>query len=74
MINEVKEKLITNKKIQIRVYSLDYTIEQLDDNVVIYANLYPNQKKSYRTIEELLDNFTIYNENIIDNIDSIVSI
>ena len=71
MINEVKEKLITNKKIQIRVYSLDYTIEQLDDNVVIYANLYPNQKKSYRTIEELLDNFTIYNENIIDNIDSI---
>lgn len=74
MINEVKEKLITNKKIQIRVYSLDYTIEQLDDNVVIYASLYPNQKKSYRTIEELLDNFTIYNENIIDNIDSIVSI
>lgn len=74
MINEVKEKLITNKKIQIRVYSLDYTIEQLDDNVVIYADLYPNQKKSYRTIEELLDNFTIYNENIIDNIDSIVSI
>ena len=74
MINEVKEKHITNKKIQIRVYSLDYTIEQLDDNVVIYADLYPNQKKSYRTIEELLDNFTIYNENIIDNIDSIVSI
>ena len=44
MINEVKEKLITNKKIQIRVYSLDYTIEQLDDNVVIYANLYPIKK------------------------------
>lgn len=72
-LNELKEKLATNKKLQIKIYSLEYTIEeQSDDIVVIYANLYPNQKSSYKTIEELLNNFTIYNESIINNIDKVV--
>ena len=73
ILNELKEKLATNKKLQIKIYSLEYTIEeQSDDIVVIYANLYPNQKSSYKTIEELLNNFTIYNESIINNIDKVV--
>ena len=69
--NEIKEKLATNKKVKIKIYSLDYTIEEQTDGIVIYANLYPKQKSSYKTIEELLNNFTIYNESIIENIDRV---
>ena len=71
VFNKIKEKLAANKKIQIKIYSLDYTIEEQDNNLVIYANLYPKQKSSYKTIEELFNNFTIYNESILDNIDRV---
>lgn len=71
ILNEIKEKLATNKKVQIKIYSLDYTIEEQTDDIVIYANLYPKQKSFYKTIDELLNNFTIYNESIIENIDRV---
>ena len=71
ILNEIKEKLATNKKIQIKIYALDYTIEEQTNNIVIYANLYPKQKSSYKNIDELLTNFTIYNENILDNINRV---
>ena len=38
ILNEIKEKLATNKKIQIKIYALDYTIEEQTNNIVIYAN------------------------------------
>lgn len=71
ILNEIKEKLATDKKVQIKIYSLDYTIEEDNDKFIIYANLYPKQKQSYKTIDELLKNFTIYNENIKDNLDRV---
>lgn len=74
ILDEIRKEFATNKKVQIKVYSLDYTIVEENDNVVIYANLYPKQKKSYKNIDDLLYNFTIYNESIIDNIDRVTLI
>lgn len=74
ILNEIKEKLANHKKVQIKIYSLDYTIEEQTDDIVIYANLYPKQKSSYKTIDDLLTNFTIYNENILDNINRVTII
>ena len=66
-IDVIKERLNTNNQVKFKLYSLDYLIEKVDDRYVIYAVLYPNKKNSYSTIEQLLDNYTIFNENIRDN-------
>jgi len=66
-IDAIKEKLNTNNQVRFKLYSLDYLIEKVDNRYIINAILYPDKKNSYSTIDELLDNYTIFNENIRDN-------
>jgi len=66
-IDAIKEKLNTNNQVRFKLYSLDYLIEKVDNRYIINAILYPDKKNSYPTIDELLDNYTIFNENIRDN-------
>lgn len=68
MIVEKINKLFNEKnEVHFKLYALEYTIKKENDIVIIYADLYPNKKNIYSSIEELLNNYTVYNENLIDN-------
>ena len=34
-VNKIRELFVTNKEVHFKLFSLDYTIKQVDDNVVI---------------------------------------
>lgn len=71
LINQLEEKLSINKKVIVKIYSLEYTIEIDDSKYVIYPNLYSNRKYTYDSLKELLNNYQIYNENIMSNINRV---
>ena len=75
MNNEkIKSLLQQNKKVQFKLYSMDYVIEQKDDSVIIYSPTYPKDIKKYANIDNLLLNFTVYNESLIDSDSRIINI
>lgn len=72
MLKERIEQILNEKGIvQIKIYSLEYTIELIENKYVIYANYYKESKKTYNSLKELLSEYKIYNESIIDNINRI---
>ena len=70
-IKSLDELLNVKNKVQIKIYSLVYTIEKSDTKYIIYSNLYSYDKKTYNSLNELLNNYTIYNESIMDNISKV---
>lgn len=68
--NLIENILSNNKMIRLRIYTLEYKIE-LNDKYIIYPILYQNRKYSYNSLKELFENYMIYNEPIIQNIDKI---
>lgn len=66
---KLKEVFNTNDIVTFKMYGLDYTIEKQENGIIIYANLYRNKNNSnlYSTIDDLLNNYNIYNENITSN-------
>lgn len=74
-VNRIKELFVANKEVHFKLFSLDYTIKQIDNNVVIIsADIYSSRPSKYNTIDELLNNYTIYNETLIDNGNRIINI
>ena len=70
MKNEFEEKNI----IKFKLYSLEYLIEKVGNYVQVYAIDYPTRKSKYNSLEELMNNFTVYNEplgTLISNIKTI---
>ena len=69
-------KTIFNEKneVHFKLYSLDYTIKEVNNKILVYADLYDNKKESYNTLDEVLNYFTIYNESIIENQNRIMNI
>lgn len=70
----MKNEFETNNRIRFKLYSLEYLIERVDNYVQIYAIDYPTRKSKYNSFEELLNNFTIYNEPLIEIAKNIVVI
>ena len=70
---EEKEKteFETKGSIKFKLYSLEYLLEKKDDCVQIYAIDYPTRKSKYNSIEELMNNFTVYNEPLITLLNNI---
>ena len=64
-IEKLKDKLAKNNKVMFKLYSLEYVIELVDNNYVqIYSPTYSNDIRKYNNINELLNIFTVYNENL----------
>ena len=64
-IEKLKDKLAKNNKVMFKLYSLEYVIELVDNNYVqIYSPTYSNDIRKYNNINELLNSFTVYNENL----------
>ena len=67
----IKNEFESNNRIKFKLYSLEYLIERVDNYVQVYAIDYPTRKSKYNTLEELFNNFTVYNESLISLINNI---
>ena len=67
LIEELKQIFNEKNEVHFKLYALKYTIKKENDKVIIFADLYPNRNNIYSSIDELLNNYTVYNENLIDN-------
>lgn len=72
MIENIEKILNEKGKVKIKLYSLIYSIELINNKYVIYADYYDNNKKEYNSLLELLNSYEIYNESILDNIEGVV--
>ena len=71
-IEKIKDKLAKNNKVMFKLYSLEYVIELVDNHVQIYSPTYLNDIRKYNNINELLNNFRIYNETLLESENRIV--
>ena len=62
--------LETNKKLKFKLYSLEYLIVKEASSVLIYV-LDSKIKKSYNSFEELMNNYLVYQESLLSQIDRI---
>lgn len=58
----MKSEFETKNKLKFKLYSLEYLIEKVDNCIQIYAIDYPTRKSKYNSFEELINNYTVYNE------------
>lgn len=70
--NQLYELFLNNKSVHFKLYSLEYNIEEENNKVVIYANYYEKNKRYFNSFEELMNNFNIYNEPLINQMDRII--
>lgn len=70
----IKNEFESNSRIKFKLYSLEYLIERVDNYVRVYAIDYPTRKSKYNTLEDLFNNFTVYNEPLITLINNIKTI
>lgn len=73
-IENIKTIFNEKKEVHFKLYSLDYTIKQDNNMVIVYADLYSNRKESYNSIDEALNYFTVYNESLVENQNRIMNI
>ena len=66
-IEKLKDKLAKNNKVMFKLYSLEYVIELVDNHVQIYSSTYLNDIRKYNNINELLNNFRVYNETLLES-------
>ena len=64
-IDEIKRLLNRRGKVEFRLYGMNYTILKTTIGYVIYANIYKNRPIYFNDIDSLLENYTIFNENLI---------
>lgn len=72
VLNELKERYEKNNEVKFKLFSLEYIIQKVDNNVLVYPILYSNRKSTYSSLEEALNYYTVYNESIIENIDRLI--
>lgn len=61
----------SKKKVEFKLYSLDYLIEEIDNIVQVYAIDYPTRKSKYNSFKEAMNSFTVYNESLITLLDKL---
>lgn len=64
-VEEVKKLYSKNGIVKFTILGLNYTIEKVDNGLSVYADLYKNKSKLYRDIDQLLNNYVIYGEELI---------
>lgn len=66
-IEKIKNILAKDNRVTFKLYSLEYTIEIVDNHVRIYSLTYPDNIKFYSTLDELFNNFRVYNETLLES-------
>ncbi len=73
-INKIIELFHQKGEVHFKLYSLEYTIKKENDFILVYADLYATKKQKFKTIDEALNSFTVYNESLIENENRIINI
>ena len=68
---ELENIFKSSGELKFKLYSLEYIIKKVNNGVEVYAELYQTRKKVYSSFQEAMNNFTVYNESLVDNIDRI---
>lgn len=63
-IEKIKKIYVENKKVSFNLLGLDYTIEEKNDGVIIYEDMYKLKYKFFNNIDTLLENYYIYGEEL----------
>ena len=66
-VDQIKKILSVEQKVKFKLYSLEYVIEIIDGKAIIYSQLYPSKKTTFNNIDELLEQYLIFGENIKEN-------
>lgn len=74
VVNELKELFEREHEVKFKLYSLEYVIKEIDNKIYVYPILYETKKSCFNSLEDALNNFTVYNESIIENIDRLIII
>ena len=72
VLSEIKERYEKNNEVKFKLFSLEYIIQNVDNNVLVYPILYSNRKNTYSSLEEALNYYHVYNESIIENLDRLI--
>ena len=70
-LKDLQEYFENNNIINFKLYSMNYIINQKEDFIEAYAELYPERKEKFKSFKEAMNNFKVYNEAIINQIDKI---
>lgn len=68
---ELENIFNSSNEVKFKLFSLEYIIRKVDTDVEVFAVLYKNRKKTYSSFSEAMNNFTVYNESLIENINRI---
>lgn len=68
---DLEDLFNTANELKFKLYSLEYVIKKVDSRVEVYAILYQNRKSNYSSFKEAMNNYKVYNESLIENIDRI---
>ena len=71
-IEKLKSILAQHNKVTFKLYSLEYVIEAFDNKIQIYSTTYPNNIRKYSNIDELLNDFKVYNETLIESQERVI--
>lgn len=66
-IEKIKNILAKDNRVTFKLYSLEYAIEIADNQIRIYSLTYPDNIKFYSTLDELFNNFRVYNETLLES-------
>lgn len=70
-LKDLQDIFDSNGKIRFKLYSLEYIIEKENDYITAYAIDYSGRKEKYKTFKETMNNYKIYSEALINQIDKI---
>ena len=69
--NELQSLFDSKNKIRFKLYSLEYSIEKVDNFIEVYAIDYSTRKSRYNSFKEAMQNFKVYNEPLTAQLDRI---
>ncbi len=61
-VEKIKQLLLENNRVEFKLYSLDYVIENKDGITLLYATTYRKDIRKYNIIYVLINRFTVYYE------------
>lgn len=71
-VDLIKARLISLGKVKFQLYALDYIIELIDSKYIIYPEQYAKKNiKEYDSLEDILNLYYVYNENLLSNLNEI---
>ena len=70
-LKDLQEYFDKHNGIKFKLYSMNYIIDKKDDYIDAYAENFPGRKERYKSFKDVVNNFKIYNEPLLSQLDSI---